>query len=115
MLNEPGLGPNLDPRTPDIIVAPNVGVIYTGHQAKVAEHGGFANDDTNVIMLVSNPKFKPSTVVSPVETMQVAPTILAALGLDPNALHAGPIEGTQGVPGLRVSSGEQRSIAPARA
>ena len=38
LFNAPGLGPNLDPRTPDIIVAPNVGVIYTGHQAKVAEH-----------------------------------------------------------------------------
>ena len=76
MFNAPGLPPNGDPRTPDIIVTPNVGVIYTGKQAKVAEHGGFANDDTNVIMLLSNPHFKPSTVISPVETMQVAPTIL---------------------------------------
>ena len=44
-----------DSRTPDIIVAPNVGVIYTGGKKKVAEHGGFAQDDTNVIMLISNP------------------------------------------------------------
>ena len=107
MFNAPGLPPNGDPRTPDIIVTPNVGVIYTGHQAKVAEHGGFANDDTNVIMLVSNPHFKPSTVVSPVETMQVAPTILAALGLDPRALQAVQIEGTQVLPGLRF---EQRRL-----
>jgi hypothetical protein len=98
MFNAPGLGPNLDPRTPDIIVAPNVGVIYTGHQAKVAEHGGFANDDTNVIMLLSNPHFKAKTVVSPVETMQVAPTIIAALGLDPNDLQAVQIEHTQVLP-----------------
>ena len=100
MFNAPGLGPNLDPRTPDIIVTPNVGVIYTGHQAKVAEHGGFANDDTNVIMLLSNPKFKAATVFSPVETTQVAPTILAALGLDPNDLQAVKIEGTQVLPGV---------------
>ena len=35
MFNPPGIGPNLDPRTPDIIVTANIGVIYTGHQAKV--------------------------------------------------------------------------------
>jgi hypothetical protein len=105
MFNAPGLGPNLDPRTPDIIVAPNVGVVYTNHQAKVAEHGGFANDDTNVIMLLSNPKFKPSTVFSPVETTQVAPTILKALGLDPGELQAVQIEGTQVLPGLPLPNG----------
>ncbi len=32
-------------RTPNIIVAPNVGVVYTGGTKKVAEHGGFAHDD----------------------------------------------------------------------
>ncbi len=106
MFNAPGLGPNLDPRTPDIIVAPNVGVIYTNHQAKVAEHGGFANDDTNVMMLLSNPHFKSSTVTSPVETMQVAPTILAALGLNPRDLQAVQIEGTQVLPGVQFSSGD---------
>src|SRR3984957_4772728 len=106
MFNAPGLAPNGDPRTPDIIVTPNVGVIYTGHQAKVAEHGGFANDDTNVMMLVSNPHFKSSTVTSPVETMQVAPTILSALGLNPRALEAVHIEGTQVLPGVQFSSGD---------
>jgi hypothetical protein len=105
MFNAPGLGPNLDPRTPDIIVAPNVGVIYTNHQAKVAEHGGFANDDTNVMMLLSNPHFKSSTVTSPVETMQVAPTILAALGLNPNDLQAVQIEGTQVLPAVQFGGG----------
>jgi len=100
MFNLPGLPPNGDPRTPDIIVIPNVGVIYTGHQAKVAEHGGFANDDTNVIMLLSNPKFDAKTITSPVETTQVAPTILKALELDPNKLQAVQMEHTQVLPGL---------------
>ncbi len=100
MFNLPGLAPNGDPRTPDIIITPNVGVVYTGHQAKVAEHGGFANDDTNVIMLLSNPKFHAKTITSPVETTQVAPTILSALGLDPNDLQAVKIEGTQVLPGV---------------
>ena len=50
-----------DSRTPDIIVAPNVGVVYTGSAKKQSEHGGFANDDTNVMMLVSNPSIEQST------------------------------------------------------
>jgi hypothetical protein len=95
--NTPGLPPN-DPRTPDIIVAPNVGVVYTGSKKKVAEHGGFAHDDTNVILLLSNPNFTAGTVTSPVENMQVAPTILKALGLNPQALQAVRVEGTQVLP-----------------
>jgi hypothetical protein len=95
--------PASDPRTPNIIVAPNVGVIYTGGTKKIAEHGGFALDDRNVMMLVSFPALTASTVASPVETMQVAPTILAALGLDPNALIAVQQEGTQVLPGLNLA------------
>jgi hypothetical protein len=100
MFNAPGLPPNGDPRTPDIIVQPNVGVIYTGSSKKQEEHGGFANDDTNVIMVVSNPRFEASTVTTFVETTQVAPTILQALGLDPAGLDAVRIEGTAVLPGL---------------
>jgi Type I phosphodiesterase / nucleotide pyrophosphatase len=100
MFNAPGLPPNGDPRTPDIVITTDVGVIYTGHQAKVAEHGGFANDDTNVIMLLSNPRFAPRTVFSPVETTQVAPTILKALGLSLSKLQAVQIEHTQVLPSV---------------
>src|SRR6202035_4851453 len=64
MFDAPGLPPNGDPRTPDIIVQPNVGVVYTGSSAKQAEHGGFAHDDTNVMMLVSNPRIHPGTITS---------------------------------------------------
>ena len=88
-------------RTPNIIVAPNVGVVYTGGKKKLAEHGGFAHDDTTVIMLVSNPGLPPAIVNSPVETAQVAPTILALLGLDPNSLIAVQNEGTQVLPGIQ--------------
>jgi len=100
MFNAPGLPPDGDPRTPDIIVTPNVGVTYSGSTAKQAEHGGFAHDDVNVIMLLSNPSFEAMTVTSPVETMQVAPTILKALGLDPASLQAVQKEGTQVLPGV---------------
>jgi hypothetical protein len=100
MFNAPGLPPNGDPRSPDIIVQPNYGVIYTGSTKKQAEHGGFAQDDTNVIMLVSNSSFQASTVDSFVETTQVAPTILQALGLDTSRLDAVKKEGTPVLPGL---------------
>jgi hypothetical protein len=89
-----------DPRTPDIIVLPNVGVVYTSNLKKQAEHGGFVWDDTNVMLLVSNPGFKASTVTSFVETTQVAPTILQALGLDSGSLDAVQKEGTAVLPGL---------------
>jgi hypothetical protein len=75
-------------------------VIYTGSLAKQEEHGGFGHDDTNVIMLLSNPNFHAKTITSPVETTQVAPTILKALGLDPDDLQAVRTEGTQVLPGI---------------
>ena len=89
-----------DPRTPDIIVLPNVGVVYTGGDKKQSEHGGYAWDDTNVMLLVSNPHIQRRTIHSFVETAQVAPTILKILGLDPDALDAVKQEGTPVLPAL---------------
>ena len=90
--------PTLDPRTPDIIVEPNVGVTYTGSTKKQEEHGGFAHDDTNVILLLANPSFPSRTVYAEVGTAQVAPTILQALGINTQALDAVRIEGTGVLP-----------------
>jgi arylsulfatase A-like enzyme len=119
MFNAPGvptvngpcckLMPGGDPRTPDIIVAPNIGVIYTKSQSKQEEHGGFAFDDTNVMLLVSNPAIQPSTVSSWVETTQVAPTILQILGLNPNSLDAVKAEGTPVLPGLGSSQSSDQN------
>jgi hypothetical protein len=90
--------PTVDPRTPDIIVTPNVGVTYSGSTSKLAEHGGFAHDDTNVILLVSNSSFQSQTVREGVGTVQVAPTILQALGMNPSSLTAVVAEGTSVLP-----------------
>lgn len=100
MIDEPGLPPSGDPRTPDIIVTPNVGVTYTGSAKKQMEHGGFAHDDTNVMLLLSNPAFVPKTITSEVQTAQVAPTILQALRLNPDSLEAVRAEGTPVLPGV---------------
>jgi hypothetical protein len=104
LFNFPGLPPRHDPRTPDIIVTPNIGVTYSGSSKKQAEHGGFSHDDVNVMMMLSNPGFMAKTVTSPVETMQIAPTILEALGLSPDALQAVRTEHTQVLPGVTLSS-----------
>lgn len=56
------------------------------------------------MVLVSNPHIHAKTVTSWVETMQVAPTILQILGLDPAALDAVRKEGTPVLPGLFESN-----------
>jgi hypothetical protein len=92
--NVGGTGPGEDSRTPDIIVTPNLGVTYSGSTSMIGDHGGFAHDDTNVMLLVANPSFTPLTVSADTQTVQVAPTIVKALGLNPAALDAVRIEGT---------------------
>jgi Type I phosphodiesterase / nucleotide pyrophosphatase len=79
--------PAVDPRTPDIILKVNTGVIFTGG-SKLSEHGGFNEDDVHTALLVSLDGMQPSVVKSAVSNQQVAPTIIQALGLDPNDLDA---------------------------
>jgi len=108
VFDKPGLpSAGGDPRTPDIVVLPNVGVVYTGSTKKQAEHGGFAIDDTNVMLLVSNPSISARTITTFVETTQVAPTILKILGLDPGSLDAVRKEGTAVLPGFQHSEGSE--------
>jgi len=54
------------------------------------------------MMLLENPRFSPATVTNPVETAQIAPTILKALGLPPQSLPAVRIEHTQSLPGVHL-------------
>src|SRR5262249_30393525 len=65
------LSPLHDSRTPDIIVQPVYGTIYTGSKKKNAEHGGFSFGDTNVGLIVSNVGLRARTVKTPVTTSQV--------------------------------------------
>ena len=88
------------PTTPDIIVLPKVGVVYTGGKKKVAEHGGFAQDDTNVMMLVAAPGLEEQTYTTRVQTAQVPPTVLKLLGIAPAKLDAVRLEGTESLPGF---------------
>jgi hypothetical protein len=78
--------PFLNTRVPDFIAVTDHGVICTGG-TKLAEHGGFSDDDRNVALLVSAPGIRPEIVESLTYTTQIAPTILSALGLDPSKLE----------------------------
>jgi hypothetical protein len=91
-------GPLTDSRTPDIIVQPDYGTIYTASTKKIAEHGGLSFGDTNVGLIVSNPSLDARKVKTPVVTSQVAVTILEALGIESNQLDAVRKEQTSVLP-----------------
>jgi predicted AlkP superfamily pyrophosphatase or phosphodiesterase len=87
-----------DSRTPDVIVQPVYGTIYTGSSKKNAEHGGFSFGDTNVGLIVSNSSLSARRVKTPVVTSQVAATLLEALGISSDKLDAVRKEGTRVLP-----------------
>ena len=92
--------PRTNSRTPDLIVQPQAGTIYTTSGAKVAEHGGGTVDDTHVALLVVAPDQSAAHIGERVETRQIAPTILALLGLNPHALDSVRIEHTRTLPSV---------------
>jgi phosphoglycerol transferase MdoB-like AlkP superfamily enzyme len=74
---------------------------HTGGKGKIAEHGGDDPQDRNVPILVVLPGLPLGHVIAvPVETTQIAPTILALLGLNPRELQAVRIEHTRVLTGL---------------
>jgi Bacterial low temperature requirement A protein (LtrA) len=92
--------PASDPRHPDVSGVVSVGVVYTGGKGKIAEHGGANPADRDVPILVYAPRaVRAGRYDDSVETTQIAPTIIRLLGLDPDALQAVRIEGTQVLPG----------------
>ncbi|MGI8702198.1 MAG: hypothetical protein ACR2JU_13525, partial [Nocardioidaceae bacterium] len=83
-----------DPRVPDLVGVVQHGVVYTGKTSKIAEHGGNDPQDRHVPLVVAGPGVAHQSSGTPVETTQIAPTILALLGLNPGELQAVRIEGT---------------------
>jgi arylsulfatase A-like enzyme len=84
---------------PDVFGKVQVGIVYA-KPTKLAEHGGMNTGDRHVLMIVNGPGIATRVVSAPVETTQVAPTILSLLGLNPAALRAVRVEGTRVLPGL---------------
>jgi arylsulfatase A-like enzyme len=84
---------------PDIFGISQYGVVYTGGHGKIAEHGGANPEDISVPLVVAGGAIEDrGTNDDRVETTQIAPTILALLGLDPNLLRAVRLEHTRSLP-----------------
>ena len=94
--------PLKDSRVPDFIVVPKFGVVFEdpGTAGNIMEHGGITHEDTNVPLLISNPGLRPTAIQSLLGLNEVAPTILQALRLNPQALEGVRKERTRVLPGL---------------
>ncbi len=92
--------PLVDAASPDIIVVTNTGVNFEPSltSATRAEHGGFGENDTHVPLLVSIAGTAPAVVQGPVQTIQIAPTVMRLLKLKPSDLDAVRLEGTSVLP-----------------
>jgi hypothetical protein len=98
--------PVSDPRHPDVIGIVQHGVVYTGGKGKIAEHGGDDPQDRDVPILVVLPRLRHGrSIGAPVETTQIAPTILQLLSLNAGELQAVQIEHTRVLPGLGGAAG----------
>jgi hypothetical protein len=92
--------PATDARVPDLVGVVQHGVVYTGKTGKIAEHGGADRQDRHVPLVVFGAGATAGDVSDPVETTQIAPTILTLLGLDPAQLQAVQREHTAALPGV---------------
>jgi Type I phosphodiesterase / nucleotide pyrophosphatase len=102
--------PLQDSRTPDIMVLPEKGVIYAGPSAtKLAEHGGFNDDDVDTPVLLFLPGLPETHIDTPVRNRQVAPTVLLTLGLNPGSLAGAVAENTQVLPGWTAALSHRSS------
>jgi len=107
--------PKSDPRVPDIIIQPTPGQIYVDIGSTfIAEHGGSANTDRSVPLLIYHPRFGRQEIKFPVQTSQIAPSILKALGLNPFTLDAVRIENTPLLPGLDFGQLQRSVPSPGR-
>ena len=90
-----------DQRVPDVIGYAKVGSVYAKSSlSKIAEHGGHAIADRHVPIVVSGAGIPQQIVDKHVDTIQIAPTILHLLGLNPEELQAVKMEGTKVLPEL---------------
>ena len=90
--------PLSDNRAPDIVLVPILGTVYTTNLTKIADHGGFGEDDTHVALLVANPMMGRKTISTSVETRQIACTVLKALDLGCKGLTSQQTEPSKALP-----------------
>ncbi|TLZ12918.1 MAG: hypothetical protein E6K31_05285 [Gammaproteobacteria bacterium] len=93
--------PASDDRVPDIIGIAAIGTVYSNPAKikKIAEHGGDAPQDRHVPIVLWGAGVNRVRVDEAVETAQIAPTVLEALGLPAQELKGVKLEHTQALPG----------------
>jgi hypothetical protein len=93
--------PRRDSRTPDIILQPALGVLWTqpGDSA-LASHGGTLDEDTHVALLISGAQFTGRSDPTYVPTTQLGPLLLRALGMEKFDLDALHKEHSPALPGV---------------
>ena len=90
-----------DSRMPDILLQPELGVIWADKDAAIlSEHGGLQNEDTNVALLVSGRQLTGRIDRTWVPTTQIAPLVLRILGMEKMNLQALHQEHTPALPGI---------------
>ena len=95
-------------RIPDIILVPKPGTLYTLTATKISDHGSFNDDDVRVALLMSNPRLPTMTIDEPVETRQIACTILKALDISCDALMSEQTEPSMCLPPMGWAFGHAR-------
>lgn len=92
-----------DDRVPDLIGVATIGTVYSSPVKikKISEHGGDARQDRHVPIIVLGAGVHSVRIDERVETTQIAPTILEALGLPARELKAVRLEHTESLPGIR--------------
>jgi hypothetical protein len=93
--------PEHDSRMPDIILEPELGVMWgSPDDTRLASHGGMQDEDTHVALLVSGAQLTGRADKTWVPTSQVAPLLLRALGIEKFDLQALHREHTPALPGI---------------
>ena len=93
--------PASDDRVPDVLGIAAIGTVYSNPAKikKIAEHGGNAPQDRHVPIVLWGAGVNRVRVDEAVETAQIAPTVLEALGLPAQELKGVKLEHTQALPG----------------
>jgi hypothetical protein len=93
--------PAKDSRMPDIVLQPELGVLWgsPGDTALVA-HGGMLDEDTHVALLVSGAQLTGRYDPTYVPTTQLGPLLLRALGMEKFDLPALHLEHSPALPGI---------------
>jgi hypothetical protein len=93
--------PEKDSRMPDIILRPELGVLWgSSGDTALAAHGGMLDEDTHVALLVSGAQLTGRYDPTYIPTTQLGPLLLRALGMEKFDLQALHLEHSPALPGI---------------